>query len=112
MRKIIVLLTLSVISIFITQCSAKHANDGISRSNDTVNNEAPEPYSPTSTSTWGDLYRHFDPHGFEELSEEMQDQLDSILLEDTGENRNPSAEITIGDWTIVTAQGYLYPKDS
>lgn len=112
MRKVIVLLALSIISLFITQCSVRRASDGIFSSDHTADNRTAEPYSPTSTSTWGDLYRHFDPQGFEELPKEMQDQLDSLLLEDTGENHTPSAEITIGDRTIITTQGYLYPKGS
>ena len=78
--------------------SSSHAND-----NDI------ESFTPTSDSTWGDLHRHFDPEGFEELPKEMQEQLDNSLLEDVGESNRPITETTIDDWTIVSTEGALYP---
>lgn len=80
--------------------SSSHAND-----NDI------EPFTPTSDSTWGDLHRHFDPEGFEELPKEIQEQLDSSLLEDVGKSNGPITETTIDDWTIVSTEGYLYPDN-
>ena len=40
-------------------------------------------YTPTESSTWGDLYRHFDPEGFEALSAEEQAMFDAALLDGT-----------------------------
>ena len=37
---------------------------------DTVGGDTEEPYIPDSSSTWGDLYRHFDSQGFEKLPED------------------------------------------
>ena len=46
-----------------------------------------------SSSTWGDLYRHFDSQGFEKLPEEMRVQLDGIPLERTDYRWNgPTAD--------------------
>lgn len=39
-----------------------------------------EGFQPTEDSTWGDVYRHFDPEGFEALTEEQQEELDHVLL--------------------------------
>ncbi len=36
----------------------------------------------TEDSTWGELYRHYDPEGFEALTEQQQEQLDSTLVTD------------------------------
>ena len=69
---------------------------------DTVGGDTEEPYIPDSSSTWGDLYRHFDPQGFEELPEEMQDQLKDIPLERT-DGRPVEA--------FISTQAYLYPED-
>ncbi len=67
--------------------------------------DAEEPYIPASSSTWGDLYRHFDPQGFGELPEEMQVQLDGIPLERTGENAGRPVE------EFISTQEYLYPEE-
>ena len=64
--------------------------------------DAEEPYIPASSSTWGDLYRHFDPQGFGELPEEMRAQLDGIPLE-----RADGREVE----AFISTQAYLYPKD-
>lgn len=77
-------------------------NDAVA---DTVGRDTEEPYISESSSTWGDLYRHFDPQGFEELSEEMQDQLKDIPLERTEENDGRPIE------EFVSTQGYLYPEE-
>ena len=55
-----------------------------------------------SSSTWGDLYRHFDSQGFEKLPEEMRVQLDGIPLERT-DSRPVEA--------FISTQAYLYPED-
>ena len=36
----------------------------------------------TEDSTWGELYRHYDPEGFEDLTEQQQEQLDNTLVID------------------------------
>ena len=69
---------------------------------DTVGRDTEEPYIPESSSTWGDLYRHFDPQGFEKLPEEMQVQLDGIPLERT-DGRLVEA--------FISTQAYLYLED-
>ena len=69
---------------------------------DTVGRNTKQPYILESSSTWGDLYRHFDPQGFEKLPEEMQVQLDGIPLE-----RADSREVE----AFISTQAYLYPED-
>ena len=73
-----------------------------------ANDERIEPFTPTDSSTWGDLHCHFDPEGFEALPEDIQNQLDDFLLK---EGDNPLAETNSGDRTIVSTNGYLYNKD-
>ena len=74
-------------------------NDAVA---DTVGRDTKQPYILESSSTWGDLYRHFDPQGFEKLPEEMRVQLDGIPLERT-DGRLVEA--------FISTQAYLYPED-
>lgn len=69
---------------------------------DTVGRDTEQPYIPENSSTWGDLYRHFDSQGFEKLPEEMRVQLDGIPLERT-DSRPVEA--------FISTQAYLYPED-
>ena len=72
---------------------------------DTVGRNTKQPYILESSSTWGDLYRHFDPQGFEKLPEEMRAQLEDIPLERTGENAGRPVE------EFISTQEYLYPEE-
>ena len=86
-------------------------SEGNDTSSSLANSDGVEPFTPTSNSTWGDLHRHFDPEGFNALPKDIQEQLDNSLLKDDGAEDNPVTETTIGDWTIVSAEGYLYAED-
>lgn len=88
-------------------------------------------FSASSDSTWGDLYRSFEPEEFQALSEEIQLIYDSTLLKDT--NTNYTYDIVKDnkalledmrvmsrvletvkfddDMTVVSTMGYLYSID-
>lgn len=60
-------------------------------------------YTPTESSTWGDLYRHFDPEGFEALSAEEQAMFDAALLDGTDLQAPPAQT----DYDIVSTTAPL-----
>lgn len=66
-------------------------------------------FTPDYDSTWGDLYRYFDPEGFEVLPPEIQKQYDSVLLFDDGE-----ANVVAMDdaETTVSTSGFIYTEES
>ena len=41
---------------------------------------ATEGFTPAADSTWGDLFRHFDPEGFSKLPADVQSEFDRTLL--------------------------------
>lgn len=69
-------------------------------------------FTPEADSTWGDLFRYFDPEGFEALPEEIQNQYDAALL---NTEMSVSTENVISNMseaeTTISASGYLY-KDT
>lgn len=73
--------------------------------------EAPtkDGFAPEADSTWGDLFRYFDPEGFEALPVEIQDQYDAALLNPQTSVGTEEAISTMSDAeTTVSASGYLY----
>ena len=48
---------------------------------DTVGRDTEQPYIPENSSTWGDLYRHFDSQGFEKLPEDQKTAEVRAMLE-------------------------------
>ncbi len=75
--------------------------------------EAPVPekdgFAPEADSTWGDLFRYFDPEGFEALPVEIQDQYDAALLDtQTSVGAENTTSAMSDAETTVSATGYLY----
>lgn len=95
---------------------------------DTVPKSEDTGFSASSDSTWGDLYRYFEPERFESLPEEIQRLYNSTILGsansnisfDTAKSDNSLVEDTKtisklhetvdfdDDMTIVSTEGYLY----
>lgn len=65
-------------------------------------------FTPDYDSTWGDLYRYFDPEGFEVLPPEIQKQYDSVLFDDGEAN-----VVAMDDAeTTVSTSGFIYTEES
>ena len=47
-------------------------------------------FTPSANSTWGDLYRYFDPEGFSALSPEEKHIYNSTLLDNTSTSTSPA----------------------
>lgn len=98
---------------------------------DTIDKNEDMGFSASSDSTWGDLYRFFEPETFESLPEEIQMFYDSTILERVDSNTtfdavkedNSLLEDTKSisklhetvdfddDMTIVSSDGYLYSEN-
>lgn len=70
---------------------------------------ADDGFLPEADSTWGDLFRHFDPEGLEALPLEIQAQYDAALLdtEMSTDTENTISAMSDAE-TTVSASGYLY----
>lgn len=70
-------------------------------------------FKPESDSTWGDLYRHFDPEGFNTLPIEIQEEYDSVLLDSEQPSNSVSYVSTaINEDGTTSASGYLYSEEN
>ena len=67
-------------------------------------------FVPSEDSTVGDLYRHFDPDGFNALPEEAHEAFDNTPLSDAAGGEYVSIET--GDWSFAATAGYLYKHSS
>lgn len=60
-----------------------------------------EGFTPQSTSTYGDLYRYFEPEKFAELPKDIQQAYDSMLLsEDTSTDDVSLAKVETLNWYL------------
>ncbi|NCC17234.1 MAG: hypothetical protein EOM28_13095 [Clostridia bacterium] len=99
---------------------------------DTMADSVDKGFSASSDSTWGDLYRFFEPEKFEALPTEIQMIYDNTLLEDMNtdstfnrvqfddtllEDMNTISRLLQAvefddDMTIVSTMGYLYAENA
>ena len=64
-------------------------------------------YTVNSDTTWGDLYRYYEPETFETLPAEIQMQYDNTLFENL-DTKSPQFEYNDGDMEIVSVFGTVY----
>lgn len=74
---------LAALAIFclLTGCGMMNHGDAESESPSPLEGPAAtEGFTPAADSTWGDLFRHFDPEGFFKLPADVQSEFDRTLL--------------------------------
>lgn len=74
---------LAALAIFclLTGCGMMNHGDAESESPSPLEGPAAmEGFTPAADSTWGDLFRHFDPEGFSKLPADVQSEFDRTLL--------------------------------
>lgn len=74
---------LAALAIFclLTGCGMMNHGDAESESPSPLEGPtATEGFTPAADSTWGDLFRHFDPEGFSKLPADVQSEFDRTLL--------------------------------
>lgn len=94
-----VLATATVMSFSVIPSFASEATSNVS----SVDEKA---YTPSSDSTWGDLYRYFDPEGFTSLTDEEKQLYNSTPLNNNNAVLN-SVDTSISNPTLdfVTESG-------